>query len=83
MGGTTAAANEAILDGSTVNVAVTEGDAFVVAFIDANSDLNVGVAVLDDTTTAKTLESTAISVTQTFAGTYTLAGLDASNFAFV
>ena len=83
LGGTTAAANEAILDGSTVNVAVTEGDAFVVAFIDANSDLNVGVAVLDDTSSAKTLESTAISVTQTFAGTYTLAGLDASNFAFV
>ena len=84
LGGTTVAANETILNGSTTNADFTDGDALVVAFIDGASDLNIGIATVDsDSGTDGTIENASINVTQTFTGTYTLAGLDATNFAFI
>ena len=61
-----------------------DGDALVVAWVDANSDLHISLAVVDvDTTTPEDIVDATVSDLAVLNGTYTLTGLSASNFEFL
>lgn len=84
----TVAGVEGVLNNSffTLLSTVGSGDGITVAFIDANNDLNIGIASFDITTNilvGEEISNADVQVTQVFQGTYTLAGLNNSNFLFI
>ncbi|MCX5937351.1 MAG: calcium-binding protein, partial [Cyanobium sp. LacPavin_0920_WC12_MAG_62_9] len=70
---------------STAGLPISSGDGITVAFVDANNDLNVGVATFNITTNAniESISNSNMRVTQLFDGTFSLSGLTSSNFTFI
>ena len=81
---TTAAGVAAILNDKAFAAAGAQtGDAITVAFIDANADLNIGVARFDVNADTTGIDNASVDVQGIFAGTFTNADVNAANFGFI
>ena len=91
----TAANNVFLIDATTVASAQTilndkaftgsislTGDGIIVAFIDENADLNIGIARLT-ISGGKNIDASTIDVQGIFAGTFSNADVNAANFGFI